>query len=47
MGFQRLVFDNGLLQIDDVDAVSLGEDVRSHLGVPTSCLVTEMDTCLQ
>ena len=36
-----------LLQVDDVDAVSLGEDVGSHLGVPSSRLMSEMNTCFQ
>ena len=38
---------NGLLQVDDVDAVSLGEDVLLHLGVPAAGVVTEVDTCFQ
>ena len=38
---------NGLLQVDDVDAVSLGEDVLSHLGVPATGLVTEVHTSLE
>ena len=38
---------NGLLKIDDVDPVSLCVDVLRHLGVPTSCLVSEMNTCLE
>ena len=38
---------HGLLQIDDVDAVALGEDVASHPGVPPAGLVTEVDTGLQ
>ena len=38
---------HGLLQVDDVDAVALGEDVLSHLGVPTTGLVTEVDTCFE
>ena len=35
---------NGLLQVDDVDTVSLGEDVRSHLRVPSSGLMSKMNT---
>src|SRR5690606_7983924 len=35
-GFQE---PHGLLQVDDVDAVALGENVRSHLRVPATCLV--------
>ena len=38
---------HGLLQVDDVDAVSLGEDVLLHLGVPAAGVVTEVDTGLQ
>src|SRR4029077_13841840 len=36
-----------LLQIDDVDAVALGEDVALHLRVPAPGLVTEVDAALQ
>ena len=42
-----LEFLNGLLQVNDVDTVSLGENVRSHLGVPSSGLVTEVYACFQ
>ena len=38
---------DGLRQVDDVDAVALGEDEALHLGVPASGLVAEMDTALQ
>ena len=38
---------HGLLQIDDVDAVTLGVDVGSHLGVPATGLMTEVHACLQ
>jgi len=31
-------------QVDDVDTVTVAEDVLSHLGVPEAGLVTEMDT---
>jgi hypothetical protein len=31
-----------LLQVDDVDAVALGQDVALHLGVPTTGLVPEV-----
>jgi hypothetical protein len=37
----------GLLKIDDIDTISLHIDVRSHFGVPSSCLVSEMHTCFQ
>src|SRR4029077_19197973 len=36
-----------LLQVDDVDAVALGEDVALHLRVPAPGLVTEVDAALQ
>ncbi len=35
--------DGRLLQVDDVDAVLLAEDVRLHLRVPPLGLVTEVD----
>ena len=38
---------HGLLQIDDIDAVALGEDILRHLGVPAAGLVTEMHTCFE
>ena len=38
---------HGLLQVDDIDAVALGEDELCHLGVPTAGLVTEVHTCLE
>ena len=34
----------GFLQVDDVDTVTLGEDVRSHFRVPTTGLVTKVYT---
>ena len=37
----------GLLQVDDVDAVALAEDEPFHLRVPTARLVAEMDAGLQ
>ena len=36
-----------LLQVDDVDVVAAGVDVRFHLRVPATCLVTEMNAGLQ
>src|SRR5690606_9908561 len=33
---------HGFLQVDDVNAVALREDVRSHLGVPAARLVAEV-----
>ena len=38
---------HGLLQVNDIDTVALGVDIGSHLGVPATGLVTEMDACLQ
>jgi methionyl aminopeptidase len=42
-----LVLDQGLFEVDDVDLVAMAEDEGSHLGVPETGLVTEMDTRLQ
>src|SRR6267142_3289812 len=39
--------DEGLLEIDDVDAVALAEDVLAHLRVPPLGLVPDVDTRLQ
>src|SRR5690606_24073212 len=36
-----------LLEVDDVDAVALGEDEALHLRVPTAGLVPEVDTALE
>ena len=36
---------NGFLKVDDVDTVSFCEDVLCHFGVPSSCLVSEVNTC--
>src|SRR5690606_13151790 len=36
-----------LLEVDDVDAVALGEDETLHLRVPTAGLVPEVDTALE
>ena len=36
-----------LLQVDDVDAVALGEDEALHLRVPPAGLVTEVDAALE
>ena len=38
---------DGLLEIENVDAVALGEDVRLHLRVPAVLLVTEVNAGLQ
>ena len=45
IGFLHL-FDR-LLQVDDVDAVALGEDVFGHLRVPSSRLVAEVNAGLE
>src|SRR5690606_29872404 len=42
-----LKFLDRLLKVDDVDAVTLHEDVFLHLRVPAACLVTEVDTCFK
>jgi hypothetical protein len=36
-----------LLEVNDVNLVAMTEDIRGHLGVPETCLVTEMDTRFQ
>lgn len=36
-----------LLQIDDVDAIALGEDETLHLGVPASGLVPEVNATVK
>src|SRR4029077_11815835 len=38
---------HGLLQVDDVNAVARGEDIRLHLWIPAAGLVSEMDAGLQ
>ena len=38
---------DGLLEVDDVDAVALGEDEALHLGVPTTGLVTKVNPSLK
>ena len=44
----RLIeLQHGLVQVDDVDAVLLHEDVRSHFGVPFALQVTEVRTGFQ
>ena len=40
------LFD-GLLKVDDVDAVTLHVDILGHLGVPAAGLVAEVDTGFQ
>ena len=40
-------FLNCFLKVDDVNPVALGEDVLLHLGVPSSGLVPEMNTCFK
>ena len=46
-GISLLQLFHRLLQVDDIDAVTLGVDVSGHLGVPTAGLVAEMYTGLQ
>ncbi len=36
-----------LVEVDDMNAVALHEDVRSHGGVPLALQMTEMATCLK
>ena len=36
-----------LLQVNDIDAVALREDVLRHLRVPAARLMSEMDACLE
>ncbi len=38
---------NGLSQIDDVDVVTIAENVRLHLRVPAMGLVAEVNTSFQ
>ena len=38
---------DGLLQVDDVDAVALGEDVLRHLRVPAAGLMTKVDASFE
>src|SRR5690606_32614159 len=42
-----LVFDNGLLKVDDVNFVTAAKDERSHLGVPVTGLVAKVHTGFQ
>src|SRR5690625_3827826 len=37
----------GLLQVNDVDAVTIGEDVTTHFWVPTTGLVTKVHTSVE
>ena len=36
-----------LLKVNDINTISFGKDVRSHFGVPSSCLVSEMNACFK
>ncbi len=38
---------DSLLQVDDMDAVALGEDIRAHQRIPFICAVTKMDAAFQ
>jgi hypothetical protein len=35
------------LDVDDVDAVALGEDKALHFWIPTTSLVSEMNTAVE
>jgi hypothetical protein len=35
------------LDVDDVDTVALGEDKALHLWIPTTSLVSEMNTAVE
>ncbi len=39
--------EDGLLEVEDVDAVALTKDERLHLGVPATGLVTEVAAGLE
>ncbi len=47
VGVARLDAEQGLAQIDEVNAVALAEDESTHLGIPTAGLVSEMDSGVQ
>ena len=38
---------HGLLQVNDIDTIALGEDILRHFGVPAAGLMAEMDASLQ
>ena len=40
-------FPDSFLQVNDIDAVSLRKDIRSHFGIPSSGLMTEMNPRLE
>jgi len=42
-----LVHDDGLFEVDDVDSISMAEDVGGHLGVPEPGLMSKVDTRFQ
>ena len=42
-----LNFLYSLLQVDDIDTVSLGKNILRHFRVPAACLMSEVNTCLQ
>src|SRR4030095_5227659 len=44
---RRLELPDGLLKVDDVNPVALGEDEPAHLGIPSASLVSEVDTGLE
>ena len=41
------IYSQSFLKIDDVDSVSMGEDVLFHLRVPSTFLVPEVNSSLQ
>ena len=44
----RIVYKaNSFLKVDDVDAITLSVDVLLHFRVPSSCLVSEVNTCFK
>jgi hypothetical protein len=36
-----------LLQVKNVNAVTLAENKRLHAGIPAACVVTEVNTCFK
>jgi hypothetical protein len=45
--FGTIELPQGLVEINDVDAIPFGEDEFSHLGVPTTRLVAEVNPRLE
>ena len=42
-----LIHRQGFFQVDDVNLVAVAENIRRHLGVPVTGLVSEMDARFQ